>query len=160
MRVSYALVLAAAALGAATVTPATASADAGGPSAYTALPGSTGPAPGRITGRYDTSRMTVEVSLVPRDKAATARAAKSVEAYLRSQGLAAGPGASATLVRAHGSSAQVSRAFHTTLSTYTAPNGSRYYANSTPVYVPASLARQIVGVLGLSDTQRIRPLNR
>lgn len=160
MRVSYALVLAAAALGAATVTPAIASADATGSSAYTALPGSTGPAPGRVTGRYGTSRMTVEVSLVPRDKASTARTAKSVEAYLRGQGLAAGPGASPALVRAQGSSAQVSRAFRTTLSTYIAPNGGRYYANSTPVYVPASLARQIVGVLGLSDTQHARPLAR
>lgn len=155
MRVSYALVLAAAALGAAAVTPAVASADASRPAAYTALPGSTGPAPGKVTGRYDSRHMTVEVSLVPRG---AARTAKSVEGYLHGQGLAAGPGSSPALVRASGSSTQVSKAFHTTLSTYTAANGSHYYANSTPVYVPASLAPRVIGVLGLSNTQHIRPL--
>lgn len=150
MRVSYALTVAAVALGAAAVTvPAAAAAG------YTALPGSTGPVPGKVTGHYDTGRMTVEVSLVPRD---AARTAKSVETYLHSQGLSSGPGASPTLVRATGSSAQVSRAFHTTLSTYTAPNGARFYANSTPVYLPAPLARHVIGVIGLSDTQHVRPL--
>ncbi|MCL2581446.1 MAG: protease pro-enzyme activation domain-containing protein [Streptosporangiales bacterium] len=161
MRVSYrTLIVAAALAGPAFAAPAAASAAAGGPAgpgaaAYSALPGSTGPAPGKVTGRYDSDSMTIEVSLVPRDAAATA---KAVETYLRGQGLAAGPGSSPTLVRATGPSSRVGKAFHTTLSTYTSPSGARYYANSTPVYVPASLASRIIGVIGLSNTQRARPL--
>lgn len=155
MRVSYrTLIVAAALAGAAVAAPSVASATAGSPSAYTAIPGSTGPAPGRLTGTYTAEHMAIEVSLVPRHEAATA---KSVETYLRGQGLSAGAGASPSLVRAAGSSSQVSGAFHTTLSTYTGADGARYYANSTPVYVPAHLARGIIGVIGLSDTHRLFP---
>lgn len=132
---------------------------AGPPSArasapYTAIPGSTGPAPGRITGAYTAKRMTIEVALTPHREAATTG---PVEAYLRSQGLAAGPGASSSLIRASGSSAQVSSAFHTTLSLYTGTYGAHYFSNSTPVYVPAALAPGIIGVIGLSNTLRMSP---
>ena len=151
------LVLAAAALAAAaTVIPSAAPAAEASTAQYTAIAGSVGPAPGKITGRYTAKRMTIEVSLVPRHEAATAR---SAEAYLRGQGLAVptGPASSPSLVRATGSSTQVSRAFRTTLSTYAGADGTRYFANSTPVYVPASLARGIIGVIGLSDTLRLQP---
>lgn len=158
MRVSYrTLIVAAALAGTAIAAPSVASAAAGGRSAYTAIPGSTGPAPGKLTGRYTARSMTVEVSLLSRGAATTAR---SVEAYLRGQGLSSGPGSSPTLVRAVGSSTQVSGAFRTTLSTYTGADGARYYSNSTPVYLPAHLAPRIIGVIGLSNTLRLHALAR
>jgi subtilase family serine protease len=83
---------------------------------------------------------------------ATERAA--VGAYLRSEGLTVASSGSPFLVRATGSSAQVTAAFHTTLSTYTDPRGVRYFSNSTPVRMPATVASGVYGVVGLSNTVR------
>ncbi len=85
-----------------------------------------------------------------------ARAA--VAAYLRARGLTVVPSASPFLVRATGSSRQVSGAFRTTLSIYRNSRGIRYFANSSPVRLPAALARGVLGVIGLSNTARARPL--
>ena len=60
--------------------------------------------------------------------------------FLSSSGLTVVPSGSPFLVRAIGSSAKVQRTFHTTLSTFKDPQGTRYFANSTRVYVPSSLA--------------------
>jgi subtilase family serine protease len=78
----------------------------------------------------------------------------AVGAYLRSSGLTVQSSGSPFLVRATGSSAKVTAAFHTTLSTYTDPRGVRYFANSTPVRMPATVAKGVYGVVGLSNTVR------
>ena len=57
----------------------------------------------------------------------------AVASFLSGSGLAVESSPSPFLVRATGSSAQVSAAFHTTLSTYRDPRGISYFANSTPV---------------------------
>jgi len=138
-----------------------------------------------ITGSYHSSRMSVEVSLAPRNPAALSRMLKAlytknsgsyhhwlatgrfdarfaptaatraaVARYLSSQGLKIQRSSSPFLVRATGSSQQVSAAFRTTLSTYRNPRGVRYFSNSTAVRLPAALARSVFGVIGLSNTVR------
>jgi subtilase family serine protease len=64
------------------------------------------------------------------------------------------PSGSPFLVRATGSSAQIQRTFHTTLNSFKNPQGTKYFANSTPIYVPGSLAGTAMGVIGLTNTQR------
>jgi subtilase family serine protease len=78
----------------------------------------------------------------------------AVRSYLKSEGLRVVSSASPFLVRATGSSRQVSAAFHTTLSTYRDPHGVRYFANSAAVSVPAAIASKMYGVIGLTNTAR------
>ena len=80
----------------------------------------------------------------------------AVRDYLRSQGLAVVRSSSPFLVRAVGSSRQVTAAFHTTLSNFRDPRGVRYFANSRPVEVPAAIASHVFGVIGLTNTSRAR----
>jgi kumamolisin len=75
--------------------------------------------------------------------------------YLRASGLAVGSSASPFLMRATGSSAVVSSAFRTNLQMYSNAKGVRYFSNASAVHLPASLARGVLGVVGLTNT--IRP---
>jgi subtilase family serine protease len=83
---------------------------------------------------------------------ATNRAA--VTRYLHSEGLVVHRSNSPFLVRATGSSARVSAAFHTTLNRYRDAKGVRYFSNSTAVRLPRALAPGVLGVIGLSNTVR------
>jgi subtilase family serine protease len=86
---------------------------------------------------------------------APAPAAKqAVATYLRDSGLKVESSGSPFLIRATGSSAQVSSTFHTTLSMFKGSHGTPYFANSTPVYVPATVAGSAIGVVGLTNTIR------
>jgi len=76
--------------------------------------------------------------------------------YLASQGLSVGRSSSPFLVRAVGSSAKISAAFQTTLSTYKGTGGARFFANQSAVKVPSTLASGVLGVLGLTNTVRER----
>jgi subtilase family serine protease len=87
----------------------------------------------------------------PAQRAAVAR-------YLRSAGLTVTAASTPFLVRAVGSSGQVTAAFHTTLSTFTDPRGIRYFANAAPVRLPAAVASGVLGVVGLANTARLRPM--
>jgi kumamolisin len=78
----------------------------------------------------------------------------AVAKFLGSEGLTVVPSGSPFLVRATGSSAKVQSTFHTTLNTFKDPQGTRYFANSTPVYVPSSIAGSALGVIGLTNTVR------
>ncbi|HTQ92751.1 MAG TPA: protease pro-enzyme activation domain-containing protein, partial [Streptosporangiaceae bacterium] len=78
----------------------------------------------------------------------------AVAKFLGSSGLTVLPSGSPFLVRATGSSATVQSTFHTTLNTFKDPRGLSYFANSTPVYLPASLAGAALGVVGLTNTVR------
>jgi subtilase family serine protease len=139
----------------------------------------------KITGRYASARMSIEVALAPRDGAGLARTLKAlytsdsgsyhkwlrtgqfdatyaparaksdpVTSYLQSEGLAITKSASPFLVRAVGSSRQITTAFHTTLNNYRDPRGVQYFANSTAVELPASVAPEVLGVIGLTNTVR------
>jgi subtilase family serine protease len=86
--------------------------------------------------------------------APTASTQGAVASFLAGTGLTVTPSSSPFLVRATGSSAQVSAAFHTTLSTFKDPHGVKYFSNSTPVYLPSAVAGDALGVIGLSNTVR------
>ncbi|HEY1618965.1 MAG TPA: protease pro-enzyme activation domain-containing protein, partial [Streptosporangiaceae bacterium] len=88
--------------------------------------------------------------------AASVRSA--VTAYLRSAGLTMASSPSPFLVRATGTSRQVQGAFRTSLSSYRNASGTRYFANSRAVLLPASLARDVLGVTGLTNTARPRSM--
>jgi kumamolisin len=80
----------------------------------------------------------------------------AVDAYLRGAGLSVSSTASPFLIRATGSSAKITAAFHTDLSKYVDHQGIHYYSNSASVRLPASVASAIQGVIGLSDTERLQ----
>jgi subtilase family serine protease len=82
----------------------------------------------------------------------------AVARYLRARGLQVAPTASPFLMRATGSSRQVSAAFRTSLSTYQDRHGVRYFANSSAVRMPSTLAGGVLGVIGLTNTVRAHPM--
>ena len=86
--------------------------------------------------------------------APTPAAQQAVAKYLRDSGLKVESSGSPFLIRATGSSTQVSSTFHTTLSMFKGSHGTPYFANSTPVYVPATVAGSAIGVVGLTNTVR------
>jgi subtilase family serine protease len=81
----------------------------------------------------------------------------AVAGYLRQEGLSIERSPSPFLVRARGSSARVSAAFRTSLRTYVDRRGESYFANASAVQLPASVAGGVLGVIGLSNTVRMRP---
>ena len=149
------------------------------------LKGSLNPTTDKIVGSFHSSRMSVEVSLAPRNAAAlnrslkaqytkhsgayhkwlrtgqfnaryapTSRTVHQVESYLRSEGLRIAKTNSRFLVRAVGSSAKISAAFHTTLNNFRDSHGVHYFSNSTEVRMPAAVASHVLGVIGLTNTVR------
>ncbi len=78
----------------------------------------------------------------------------AVGRYLTQSGLKLEASSSPFLVRAVGSSQQVSAAFQTTLRTYKGAGGAAFFANSSAVRVPATLASGVLGVIGLANTAR------
>ena len=76
----------------------------------------------------------------------------AVAGYLTGSGLTVQSSGSPFLVQASGSSQLVSAAFRTTLRTYRSRTGAAYFANAAAVQVPAQLAPDVLGVVGLSDT--------
>jgi subtilase family serine protease len=81
-----------------------------------------------------------------------------VQSYLRSAGLTVTTSSAPFLVRAIGSSQRVEAAFRTSLSTYRNSAGVRYYANSAAVQLPASIAPDVLGVVGLTNTARLHSM--
>jgi kumamolisin len=138
------------------------------------------------TGAFTAARMSVEVSLAPRNEsglnaelkavytvgsraygkflakgqfdaryAPTAATRDAVDAYLHGAGLTVSSTSSPFLVRATGSSAEITAAFHTSLRNYVDPKGIRYFSNAASVRLPASIASAVGGVVGLSNTVRL-----
>jgi len=79
----------------------------------------------------------------------------AVNAYLRGTGLKVSATSSPFLIRATGSSAKITAAFHTTLRNYVDPKKVHYFSNSTSVRLPATIASAVEGVVGLSNTVRL-----
>jgi kumamolisin len=82
----------------------------------------------------------------------------SVEAYLRGAGLTVSAGSSPFVIKATGSSAKITAAFHTTLRNYVDPHKVHYFSNSTSVRLPSSVISGVAGVIGLSNTVRLQSL--
>jgi subtilase family serine protease len=89
--------------------------------------------------------------------APTAGERAAVARYLRGQGLGVARSASPFLIRADGSSRRIETAFRTSLSRFRGQHGVGYFANSTAVHLPASIAGGVLGVLGLTNTVRAHP---
>jgi len=89
--------------------------------------------------------------------APTTTQVNAVTAYLSSQGfsnISVEP--NNVIVSASASAANVSKAFNTSLDSFS-QNGSTIYANTAPAYVPASLSGTVVAVLGLNNAQAMKP---
>jgi subtilase family serine protease len=82
----------------------------------------------------------------------------AVAKYLTESGLKVTSSGSPFLVRATGPSSHVTGAFHTALKTYKNKKGQTYFANSTPVELPSSLAGSTLGVVGLTNTVRAQSM--
>jgi subtilase family serine protease len=83
----------------------------------------------------------------------TASEVGKVTSYLQSQGFTGVTVEPNNLiVSANGTAAQVSKAFDTTLHSYSV-NGVTAFANATPAYVPTALGGVVVAVLGLNNVK-------
>jgi len=80
----------------------------------------------------------------------------AITGYLSKSGLTVQSASSPFLVRATGSSQEVSAAFRTTLRSYKDSRGTRYFSNSTAARLPSNLVLSVQGVIGLSNTVRER----
>ena len=80
-----------------------------------------------------------------------------VNGALRGAGLAVSATRSPFLLRATGSSAQVQQAFGTTILRYRSAHGTSFHANASPIEVPSSIAADVLGVVGLTNTVRLHP---
>lgn len=78
----------------------------------------------------------------------------AVDQYLRASGLVIGRSSSPFLINATGSSSRVAAAFRTSLRTFRDPKGVTYFSNASAVQLPTSLARGVLGVIGLDNTAR------
>ena len=80
-----------------------------------------------------------------------------VTGALRAAGLAVSATRSPFLLRATGSSAQVQRTFATTILRYRSARGTSFHANASSIEVPSSIAADVLGVVGLTNTVRLHP---
>jgi kumamolisin len=137
------------------------------------------------TGQLSASRMSVEVVLQPANKAGlnsllsslytpgsadygqwlaagkfdsefapSQATVHAVTSYLQGQGLSVR--STPFLIRAIGSSARIDAAFATTIDNFRSARGEKFFSNSTPASVPASLASSVAGVVGLTNTVRLQ----
>ena len=88
--------------------------------------------------------------------APSAGAVAAVSSYLHAQGLRTTRGGSPFLLAAAGSSRQVAAAFGTSLATFRADDGTRFWANTTAVTVPARLRAAVQAVIGLDSFRHHR----
>ena len=154
---------------------------------FASLRNSVNPTTDKVTGAYHSSRMSVELSLKPRNAAGlaselraeytkgarnyhkwlakgqfdakfapTATERNAIAKYLRSAGLTIDRSASPFLIRVTGSSGQIQAAFRTSLRNYRSTKGITYFANSTAVRLPSSIAGSVLGTVGLTNTDRMQ----
>jgi subtilase family serine protease len=83
----------------------------------------------------------------------TSAEVQSVTSYLQSQGFS-NVQASAQLISADGTAAQVSKAFNTSLESFQL-GGAAVYVNTQPALVPTSLGNVVSAVLGLSNAAKM-----
>jgi subtilase family serine protease len=99
-------------------------------------------AAGQFDARFAPSRATVQ----------------AVTGYLQSKGLTVQKTVTPFLLRAVGSSTQIDAAFATTINNYRNAKGVTFYSNDSSASVPDSLASRVLGVVGLTNTARAKPM--
>jgi kumamolisin len=82
---------------------------------------------------------------------------RAMTSYLRSKGLSVQRTDTPFLLRAIGSSTQVGTAFGTTINNYRNAQGKKFFSNDSVASVPDSLASSVLGVVGMTNTVRLRP---
>ena len=80
--------------------------------------------------------------------------------HLRASGLSVERTSYPFLLRAIGRSSEVEAAFGMTLHSYSSRKGVSYFSNASEVRLPSEVASSVLGVVGLSDTVRMRALPR
>jgi subtilase family serine protease len=80
----------------------------------------------------------------------------AVASHLQASGLVVEQSSSPFLVRASGPSSAVEAAFATTLHNYRNSKGVSYFANSSAIKIPASVAAGVLGVVGMTNTVRLQ----
>jgi kumamolisin len=80
----------------------------------------------------------------------------AVVSHLSASGLTVEPSSSPFLVRASGPSSLVASAFSTRLHNYRNRTGINYFANSSDIKLPSSVAAGVLGVVGLTNTVRLQ----
>jgi len=81
----------------------------------------------------------------------------AMTSYLQGKGLTVQRTDTPFLLRAAGSSAQVDAAFATTINNYRNAQGKKFFSNDSAASVPDSLASSVLGVVGLTNTVRLKP---
>jgi subtilase family serine protease len=90
--------------------------------------------------------------------APTAQQIKAVTDYLSKGGLEVEPSSSPFLIRVSGSSSMIENIFKTNIRTYRNRKGIDYFSNDSEIQMPASVASQVRGVIGLSNTVRFQSM--
>ena len=98
-------------------------------------------AAGQFDARFAPSRATVQ----------------AMTSYLQGKGLSVQRTDTPFLLRAVGSSTQVDAAFATTINNYRNAQGKKFFSNDSTASVPDSLASSVLGVVGLTNTVRLKP---
>ncbi len=80
----------------------------------------------------------------------------AMTAYLHREGLTVQRTLTPFLLRAIGSSAEIDRAFATTIDNYRNAQGVSFFSNARPASVPATLGSSVLGVVGLTNTVRLQ----
>src|SRR5580700_7310328 len=83
---------------------------------------------------------------------------QAVTSYLQGRGLKVQRTDTPFLLRAVGSSAQIDAAFATTINNYRNAKGVKFFSNDSAASVPDSLASSVLGVVGLANTVRLKPM--
>jgi subtilase family serine protease len=91
------------------------------------------------------------------DFAPTAATTAAVSSYLESKGLSVQSTSTPFLIRASGSSAQIDATFSTTINTYRNAAGTSFFSNASAASIPSTLAASVLGVVGLTNTVRLKP---
>jgi subtilase family serine protease len=97
--------------------------------------------------------------------APTTQQIKAVTDYLSKSGLQVEASSSPFLIRVSGPSSMIENIFRTNIRTYRNRKGIDYFSNDSEIQVPANVASQVRGVIGLSNTVRFqsmrsRPMKR
>jgi subtilase family serine protease len=82
---------------------------------------------------------------------------QAMTSYLRGKGLTVQRTDSPFLLRAIGSSTQMDAAFATTINNYRNAQGKKFFSNDSAVSVPNALAKSVLGIVGLTNTVRLKP---
>jgi kumamolisin len=89
--------------------------------------------------------------------APSAATVQAMTSYLRSKGLTVQRTDTPFLLRAIGSSTQMDAAFATTINNYRNAQGKKFFSNDSVVSVPNALAKSVLGIVGLTNTVRLKP---